>query len=176
MPVALDPWPTAVAFEPVAFEPWPNDVELLPKAVDWPPIAVLPGPLACAPEPAAVPPALVVDSVPPEPDATLVDSDARLLAALLRPVDSELIVVVVLLRPVDNDATLLLVLLTVVDSELRLFAVAVDRDVNALVVVDNSETAAVDSDETAWLTAYNCDPLIASVELDDTRPAAKFVI
>ncbi len=145
---------------------------MLPDAVDWPPIAVLPVPLACAPAPAAVPPVLVVDSVPPE----LVDSDTRLLTALLSPVDSDVIVAVVLLRPVDSDATLLLVLLTVVDSEFRLFEVAVDRDVNALVAVDSSATAAVDSDDTAWLTAYSCEPLTASVELADTRPAATLMI
>ncbi len=145
---------------------------MLPEAVDWPPIAVLPAPLACAPEPAVIPPVLVVDSIPPE----LVDSDARLLTALLSPVDSDVIDAFVLLRPVDSDDTLLLVLLTVVDSELRLFEVVVDRDVTALVVVDSSATTAVDSDDTAWLTAYNCDPLTASVELADTLPAATLMI
>ncbi|UVE67870.1 hypothetical protein ACJ51O_23080 [Burkholderia pyrrocinia] len=64
---------------------------------------------------------------------------------------SEVTVLFVVDSPVDSE-------LTPVDSEL------------AVVEVD------VDSEVTAWLVAKSCEPLIASVLVPLTRPAATFVI
>nr|WP_265334711.1 hypothetical protein [Burkholderia sp. BE17] len=64
---------------------------------------------------------------------------------------SELTVLFVVDRPVDSE-------LTPVDSEL------------AVVDVD------VESEVTAWFVASSCEPLIASVLVALTRPAATFVI
>ncbi|KWO80283.1 hypothetical protein WM31_28940 [Burkholderia ubonensis] len=83
-----------------------------------------------------------------------VDSDATLLLVVLKPVDSELIPVDV---DVDNDTTLLLVVLRPVDNEL----IPVDVDVDKLLI--------------AVFVANNCEPLIASVLVAVTWPAATFV-
>ncbi|WP_247873577.1 hypothetical protein [Burkholderia sp. LS-044] len=64
---------------------------------------------------------------------------------------SEVTVLFVVDSPVDSE-------LTPVDSELAVVEVDVDRDV------------------TAWLVAKSCEPLIASVLVPLTRPAATFVI
>ncbi len=118
---------------------------------------------------------------------TPVDSDATVLFVELRPVDSEVRPVEV---DVDSDATLLLVDDRPVDSELMLVEVDVDSDATVLLVelrpvdsepmpVDNDEMFdAVDVDRllTAWLVALSWLPLIASVLVADTRPAATLVI
>ncbi|WP_247873576.1 hypothetical protein [Burkholderia sp. LS-044] len=116
-----------------------------------------------------------------------VDSDVTELFVLDRPVDSELAVVDV---EVDNDVMLLVTLdspvdneLTPVDSELAVVDVDVDNDVTLLFVLDSpvdSEVMLVEvdveSEFTAWLVALSCEPLIASVLVASTRPAATFVI
>ncbi|WP_080432446.1 hypothetical protein [Burkholderia ubonensis] len=101
-----------------------------------------------------------------------VDNDATLLFVVLRPVDSDVvddvavkIVVDKELSPVDSDATLLLVVLRPVDSDaILLFAVLNPDDVD------------VDSELIAVTAALSCEPLIASVLVSVTWPAATFVI
>ncbi len=102
-----------------------------------------------------------VDSEP-MPVEVDVDSDVRLLFVELRPVDSELIAVEV---DVDSDVRLLFVELRPVDSE----PMPVDSD---------AMFDAVDVDRllTAWFVALSWLPLIASVLVADTWPAATFVI
>ncbi len=118
---------------------------------------------------------------------TPVDSDATLLFVVLRPVDSEPMPVEV---DVDSELTLLFVVLRPVDSELIAVEVDVDSDVRLLFVelrpVD-SELMPVDSDATfdavdvdsaftALFVALSWLPLIASVLVAETWPAATFVI
>ncbi|UVE67875.1 hypothetical protein L2Y90_27565 [Burkholderia pyrrocinia] len=105
-----------------------------------------------------------------------VDSDVTELFVLDKPVDSELAVVDV---EVDNDAMLLVTLDRPVDNELT----PVDSEVTLLFVLDSpvdSEVMLVEvdveSEFTAWLVAKSCEPLIASVLVASTRPAATFVI
>ncbi|OXJ22577.1 hypothetical protein CFB82_39970 [Burkholderia sp. HI2714] len=74
-----------------------------------------------------------------------------MLFTVLRPVDSEP-------KPVDNDVTLLFVALNPVDSEL----IPVDVDVDSVLI--------------AVTAALSCEPLIASVLVDDTCPAPTLVI
>ncbi|UVE67872.1 hypothetical protein ACJ51O_23065 [Burkholderia pyrrocinia] len=123
-----------------------------------------------------------------------VDSDVTELFVLDRPVDSELTPVdselAVVDVEVDNDVMLLVTLdspvdneLTPVDSELAVVDVDVDNDVTVLLVLDrpvDSELMPVEvdveSEFTAWLVALSCEPLIASVLVASTRPAATFVI
>ena len=61
------------------------------------------------------------------------------------------------LRPVDSDLTLLFVVLRPVDNEL----IPVEVDVDSVLI--------------AVTAALSCEPLIASVLVVDTRPAATFV-
>ncbi len=104
---------------------------------------------------------------------TPVDSEATLLFVVLRPVDRELrpaavdvdSALIAVEVEVDSDDTLLLVELNPVDSEL----IPVDSDAT-FVAVD------VDRLLTAWFVAFNWLPLIASVLVADTWPAATFVI
>ncbi|VWC46687.1 ATPase [Burkholderia arboris] len=106
-----------------------------------------------------------------------VDNDVIELVAVLRPVDSELtlddvdvdsdvIELVAVLRPVDVD----------VDNELTLDDVEVDSDVIELVAVLRPVDVDVDRLSIAVFVAYSCEPLIASVLVAITRPAATFVI
>ncbi len=118
---------------------------------------------------------------------TPVDSEATLLFVVLRPVDSEPMPVDV---DVDSDDTLLFVELRPVDSELIAVEVDVDSEATLLFVVlrpVDSDPIPVDSDEmfdavdvdrllSAWFVALSWLPLIASVLVADTWPAATFVI
>ncbi|EDT40659.1 hypothetical protein BamMEX5DRAFT_3581 [Burkholderia ambifaria MEX-5] len=76
---------------------------------------------------------------------------------------------------VDNDVTVLLVELRLVDSELMPVEVDVDSDVIELVALDRPVDVEVDRLLIAVFVANNCEPLIASVLVADTRPAATFV-
>ena len=91
-----------------------------------------------------------------------VDSDVRLLLVELKPVDSEPIAVEV---DVDSDVRLLLVELRPVDSE----PIPVDSD-------EMFEAVDVDRLLMARFVALSWLPLIASVLVAETRPAATFVI
>ncbi|OXJ22585.1 chromosome partitioning protein ParA [Burkholderia sp. HI2714] len=74
------------------------------------------------------------------------------------PVDSDAILLLTVLSPVDSEPTLLFVVLNPVDNEL----IPVDVDVDSVLI--------------AVTAALSCEPLIASVLVVDTRPAATFVI
>jgi len=118
---------------------------------------------------------------------TPVDSEATVLFVVLRPVDSEPMPVEV---DVDSDVTVLFVELRPVESELIAVEVDVDSDVRLLLVelrLVDSEPIPVDSEEmfdavdvdrllTARFVALSWLPLIASVLVTDTCPAATFVI
>jgi hypothetical protein len=91
-----------------------------------------------------------------------VDKEATLLFVVLRPVDSEATLLPAELRLVESDATPLCAVLTPVDNELTLVEVEVDR----LVMLETVVLA----------TEYNWLPLMASVLLALTRPAATFWI
>ncbi|MET3552928.1 hypothetical protein ABIC50_002852 [Burkholderia sp. 567] len=90
-----------------------------------------------------------------------VDSDATLLFVVERPVLSELTPVLKLDIPVDVE----------VDSESRLLSV-VERPVLRL---ETAVEVDVDSESIAVSVAKSCEPLIASVLVPVTRPAATFV-
>ncbi|KVW31688.1 hypothetical protein WK94_04490 [Burkholderia ubonensis] len=120
----------------------------------------------------------------------MVDSDATLLFVVLKAVDSDPVAEVALeivvdseFRPVDNelipvevdvdsDATLLFVALKPVDSDATLLFVALKPVDSELSPVDVD----VESELIAVTAALSCEPLIASVLVDVTCPAATFVI
>ncbi len=118
---------------------------------------------------------------------TPVDSEATLLFVVLRPVDNEPMPVEV---EVDSDVTVLFVEFKPVDRELIAVDVDVDSDDTLLFVsfrpVDSElmpvesdatfDTVDVDSALTAWFVAFSWLPLIASVLVAVTWPAATFVI
>ncbi|WDD91001.1 hypothetical protein Bsp3421_000890 [Burkholderia sp. FERM BP-3421] len=102
-----------------------------------------------------------------------VDNEATLLFVVDKPVDSDEIPVDV---EVDNDAMELF-------ADDRPVEVEVDSEVTVLFVVDrpvDNELIPVDVDVDKLLIAVfvanNCEPLIASVLVAVTRPAATFVI
>ncbi|VWC44746.1 ATPase [Burkholderia arboris] len=95
-----------------------------------------------------------------------VDNDVIELVAVDSPVEVE----------VDSDVTLLSVVDKPVDSELMPLDVEVDNDVIELTVLDRPVDVEVDKLLIAVFVAYSCEPLTASVLVDATWPAAKFVI
>ncbi|KVX80968.1 hypothetical protein WL08_12240 [Burkholderia ubonensis] len=107
------------------------------------------------------------DVMPVEVD---VESDTIELLADDNPVDVE----------VDNDATLLFVVDNPVDSDVMPVEVDVDSDAIELVAVDRPVDVDVDNEPIVLVVvlspAYSCEPLIASVLVAVTRPAATFVI
>ncbi|VWC46673.1 ATPase [Burkholderia arboris] len=76
---------------------------------------------------------------------------------------------------VDKDVTVLSVVDRPVDNELTLDDVEVDSDVIELVAVLRPVDVDVDRLSIAVFVAYSCEPLIASVLVAITRPAATFV-
>ena len=112
------------------------------------------------------------------------ESDVTELLVELRPVDSEPIELLAEDSPVDveveSDVTELLVELRPVDNELIPVEVEVDSDVIELFADDRPVDAEVDKlvmlDVVVLATAKSWLPLIASVLVALTRPAATFWI
>ncbi len=115
------------------------------------------------------------------------DNDVTLLVVDDSPVDKDVIELVTLDRPVDvdddNDVTLLVVDDRPVDvdddSDVTLLVVddsPVDKDVIELVALNRPVEVEVDKLLIAVFVAYSCEPLITSVLVAVTRPAATFVI
>nr|WP_063900005.1 hypothetical protein [Burkholderia ubonensis] len=100
---------------------------------------------------------LVTDEILVDKEFNPVDSDATLLFVVLRPVDSDATLLFVVLRPVDSDVTLLFVVLKAVEREL----IPVDVE--------------PESESTARFVAFSWEPLMASVLVGVTRPAATLV-
>ncbi|KWN54621.1 hypothetical protein WT89_22935, partial [Burkholderia stagnalis] len=101
----------------------------------------------------------------PMPVEADVDSDAIELVAVLNPVDVD----------VDSEATVLSVVLRPVDSELMPVEADVDSDAIELVAVLNPVDVDVDRLLIAVFVANSCEPLIASVLVAVTWPAATLV-
>ncbi|KWK58491.1 hypothetical protein WM15_01960 [Burkholderia ubonensis] len=76
---------------------------------------------------------------------------------------------------VDNDATVLFVVDNPVDSDVMPVDAEVDSDVIELVAVDSPVEVEVDRLLIAVFVANSCEPLIASVLVAVTWPAATFV-
>ncbi|GAB7535763.1 hypothetical protein BGC_19790 [Burkholderia sp. 3C] len=105
-----------------------------------------------------------------------VDNDATLLFAVLSPDEREVTLLMVLLKPVDNDPILVDAEVDKDTIELVAFDnpvdVEVDNEAIELVAVDSPVEAEVDRLPIAVFVANNCEPLIASVLVALTRPAA----
>ncbi len=94
-----------------------------------------------------------------------VDSEAIELVAVDRPLD----------KPLDRETTLLLVDDKPVDREPIPVEVEVDSETSELDAVDRPVEVEVDRLLMAVLVANSCEPLIASVLVPVTRPAATLV-
>ncbi len=149
---------------------------MAPEADAAPPTAVLLAPDAFAAGPTATPPTLLA-WIPPLDIA--VDNDASVPSVVLNPVESDAIPLCDVLKPVESDEMLPLAVLSPVDRELTLLRVElspVDKELMPLCVVDSALAVEVDSDASAWVTAFICDPFTASVDVAEIRPAATLMI